>query len=345
MKQSYYRRKNRYACALLLSILGIILLGTLGYMCLEGIPPLQALYMAIGTLTTISPFALSDNGKIFSIILLILGFGLVAASAAFLGNLLLEGSWVELYRRRKVAKRLKSFSDHYIICGHGQVGKRVVKELHRNQKPIVVIDNNEEVLLRCKEMGVPHLDKDAMDEETLIEAGVERAKGLVSVVNRDADNVYIVLTARSLNPSLFICARASSKGVESKLIRAGADRVVSPYASAAMRITQNILRPSVNEFLEMALSGEGIELDLEELHIPGEAPFKDEETIDSNKIREEFDLIVVAIMRQDSTWIYNPSMQEPIHKQDTVIAIGPKQNMDYFFQYLYGTSRQGRHQS
>lgn len=340
MNNSYYRRKNRYACALLLCIVCIILVGMFGYMTLEGIPPLQALYMAIGTLTTISPFTLSDNGKIFSILLLILGFGLVAASAAFLGNLLLEGSWIELYRRRKVSKRLKSFSDHYIICGHGQVGKRVVKELHRHQKPVVVIDNDEEVLLRCKEMGIPCLDKDAMDEETLIEAGVERAKGLVSVVNRDADNVYIVLTASSLNPSLFICARASSKGVESKLIRAGANRIVSPYASAAMRITQNILRPSVNEFLEVALSGEGIELELEELHIPSEAPLKDDEAIDSNKIREDFDVIVVAIMREDNSWIYNPTMQEPIHKQDTVIAIGPKKNMDYFFQFLYGTPRQ-----
>jgi voltage-gated potassium channel len=192
-------------------------------------------------------------------------------------------------------------------------------------------------------MGIPCLDKDAMEEETLLEAGVERAKGLVSVVNRDADNVYIVLTARSLNPSLFISARASSKGVESKLIRAGADRVVSPYASAAMRITQNILRPTVNDFLEVALSGEGMELELEELFIPDEAPLQEDQAIDSNQIRNDFDVIVVAIMRQDSTWIYNPSMQEPIHKQDTVIAIGPKKNMDHFFHYLYGTPRSSLH--
>ena len=96
----------------------------------------------------------------------------------------------------------------------------------------------------------------------------------------------------------------------------------------------------MNEFLEVALSGEGIELELEELHIPSEAPLKDDEAIDSNKIREDFDVIVVAIMRQDNSWIYNPTMQEPIHKQDTVIAIGPKKNMDYFFQFLYGTPRQ-----
>jgi voltage-gated potassium channel len=164
-------------------------------------------------------------------------------------------------------------------------------------------------------------------------------------VNRDADNVYIVLTARSLNPDLFISARASSKGVESKLIRAGADRVVSPYASAAMRITQNILRPTVNDFLEMALSGEGMELELEELFIPDEAPLKKDEAIDSSRIRNDFDVIVVAIMRQDSTWIYNPSMQEPIHKQDTVIAIGPKKNMDHFFRFLYGTPRPSMHQA
>lgn len=240
----------------------------LEFMLLEEVPPLRALYMAIDSLTTISPFSLSNTGRIFSIILLLLGFGLVAASAAYVGNLLLDGSWIELYRRRKVEKRLKNYSNHYIVCGHGQMGQQVLAELHRYKKPVVIIDNHEEILLRCKELGLPHLDKDALEEETLIEAGVEKAKALVSIVNRDADNVYIVLTARSLNPDLFISARASSKGVETKLYRAGANRVVSPYASAAMRITQNILRPTVTDFLELALSGEGIELELEELHNP-----------------------------------------------------------------------------
>lgn len=339
MKQASFGRRNRYACFLLLAICCILLFGMTGYMALEDIPPLEALYMAIGTLTTISPFPLSDKGRIFSIVLLVCGFGLVAATAGYLGNMFLDGNWLEMYRRRKVQKSLRSYADHYIICGHGQVGKRVAIELHRNKKPVVVIDNDEEVLFRCKEMGLPHLDKDAMDEEALIEAGVERAKGLVSVVNRDADNVYIVLTARSLNPELFICARASSRGVESKLIRAGANRVVSPYASAAMRITHNILRPSVTNFLELALSGEGIELELEELSIPEKPPSEKAHGLDSSTIRNDFDLIIVAIMRPDGNWIYNPPLQEPISDGDTVIAVGPKTNMDRFFAYLYGIER------
>jgi voltage-gated potassium channel len=180
---------------------------------------------------------------------------------------------------------------------------------------------------------------DAMEEDALVEAGVERARGLVSVVNRDADNVYIVLTARALNPELFICARASSKGVESKLIRAGANRVVSPYASAAMRITQSILRPSVTDFLEQAFSGKGMGLELEELHIPQDSPLASQHKVDSQIIRNDFDLIIVAIMRSDGSWIYNPRPEETIQVEDTVIAVGPKTNMDSFFEYLYGTAR------
>jgi voltage-gated potassium channel len=339
MQNSSFSRRHRYAVFLLASIFCLFLFGMGGYMLLEGLPPLEALYMAIGTLTTISPFSLSDSGKVFSIVLLLLGFGLVAATAGYLGNFFLDGSWIELYRRRKVHKRLKQYSDHYVICGHGQMGQSVAAELHRYRKPLVVIDNNEETLLRCKELGLPHLHRDAMEEEALLEAGVERARGLISVVNRDADNVYIVLTARSLNPDLFISARASSKGVESKLHRAGADRVVSPYASAAMRITQNILRPSVTDVLELALSGEGIELELEELRIPREAPFKDRACPDLEKVRNDFDLIVVAIMRTDGSWIYNPPLSETLRPGETVIAIGPQSNMDRFFEFLFGTSR------
>ena len=332
----WFIRKNRHALFLVLAIVVIIGVGTVGYMVLEGISPLRALYMAIGTLTTISPFHLSSKGQVLSIFLLFAGFGLVAAFAGYMGNLMLDGRWIEMYRSRQMQKVLKDFSDHYIVCGNGQVGKRVVRELQRSQKPVVVIDNDSEVLRRCRDIGVPHLDMDAMEEDTLIAAGVERAKGLVAVVNRDADNVYIVLTARSLNPELFIYARASSKGVEGKLVRAGANRVVSPYASAAMRITQNILRPSVNDFLEKALSTDGMELELEELLVPGET---DSEPMDTESIKKWFDVIVVALMRPDNTWIYNPSPAVPIQVQDTIIAIGPKKNIDRFFQYLYGAPR------
>ncbi len=321
-----------------MSLIFLFLLGTLGYMFLEDQPAIEALYLTIGALTTVAPFELSHWGRFFTIILLLAGFGLIAATAAYIGSIFMDGNWLELYRRRKVQKELEAFKDHYIICGHGQMGQIVASELSCKGLPLVVIDNDEDAIDHCREAGLHHLRDDAMEEENLLQAGVERAKGLISVVNRDADNVFIVLTARALNPDLFICARASSKGVEKKLFRAGADHVVSPYASAAMRITQNILRPTITDFLELALSGEGVELALEELHIPEDSSFVEQSLMDSN-IRDEFDLIVVAIKRADGTRIYNPSSLELVHAGDILIAIGPQGNMDRFYEKVYGQPR------
>jgi voltage-gated potassium channel len=205
---------------------------------------------------------------------------------------------------------------------------------------MVVIDSDKKAIDQCKELGAAYLENDAMEEEVLIEAGIERAKGLISVVNRDADNAFVVLTARALNPDLFICARASTKGVEKKLYRAGANHVVSPYASAAIRITQNILRPTVTDFLDSALSGsgDGIELTLEEFAIPESTTFLETSLMDSN-IRNDFDLIVVAIKRADGTRIYNPSSLEMIQRGDMLIVVGPQANTNKFYEFLYGKPR------
>lgn len=340
MKHSAYYRRRSYARILLVSLICLFLFGMTGYMLLEKVSPVEALYLTVGTLTTVAPFTLTDGGRIFAILLILFGFGMVAATAAFLGNMFLDNSWIEDYRRRKVRKILHSFKDHYIICGHGQVGQIVVAKLFQNGFPLVVIDSDKKAIQECKELGAAYLEDDAMEEEVLIEAGIEKAKGLISVVNRDADNAFIVLTARALNPDLFICARASTRGVEKKLYRAGANHVVSPYASAAIRITQNILRPTVTDFLDSALSGsgEGIDLTLEEFEIPDTAVFLEKSLMDSN-IRNDFDLIVVAIKRVDGTRIYNPSSLEMIRGGDMVIVVGPQANTNRFYEFLYGKSR------
>ena len=338
MKHHVFTRRNRYAVILLGALLCLLLLGTVGYMILEEVQPLRALYLTIVTLTTVAGTSLSDSGQLFTIVLVIFGFGLVAAAGAFVGNLLLEGNWIQLYKWRKVKKMLQDLHDHYIICGHGQVGQLVSEELIRHELPVVVLDNSEAALLRCKELGIPHLQCDAMEEENLQIAGIDRAKGLISVVDRDADNVFIVLTARSLNPDLFVCARAGSKGVEKKLLRAGVDKVVSPYASAAIRITQKVLRPSITDFLDLALSGEGFELEMEELRVPEGAPIDGLSLVDS-RIRSDFNIIVITLLRQDGSRIYNPSPEEVIRSGDTLIVVGPRENMDRFYEYLNKTPR------
>ena len=338
MKHAVFTRRNRYVIVLLGALFCLLFIGTAGYMLLEEVSPLKALYMTVIALTTVAGTSLSESGQLFTIVLILLGFGLVAAAAGLLGNIILEGNWLQVYRRRKVQKTLQDLSDHYILCGHGQMGQLVAEELLRHELPIVILDSSESSLLSCKELGIPHLQCDAMEEENLQTAGVERAKGLISMVDRDADNVFIVLTARSLNPNLFICARAGSKGVENKLLRAGVDKVVSPYASAAIRITQKVLRPSITDFLDLALSGEGFELEMEELRIPEGAPVAGQTLIDSS-IRNDFNIIIITLLRQDGTRIYNPSPQETIHPGDTLIAVGPRSNMDRFYEHLYNTPR------
>jgi voltage-gated potassium channel len=210
-----------------------------------------------------------------------------------------------------------------------------VQQLLGHEVPVIVVDNAEAVLLRLREKRILHIDGDATEEEHLVAAGIQQARGLVSVVNKDTDNVFIVLTARDLNKDLFICARASSTGTEKKLIKAGANRVVSPYASGALRIAHNILRPTVTDFMELALSGEGMELSMEEFSIPEGADLVGKKLIDSG-IRHDFNLIIVAIKRLDSTMIYNPSPQEALEAGDILVAIGPRENLDQFAERLYG---------
>lgn len=329
-------RKIRYARMLLFALVLLFIFGVIGFMVLEKISIIEAMYLTIGTLTTVAPFELHDEGRILALFLIFVGFGLLAATAAFIGNIFLDANGLELYRRRKVHKQLLKLSDHHIICGHGQMGQIVASELKRNNMPMVVLDKDEHAILRCREAGIPYLEQDATEEEALLEAGVERAKALVSLLNRDADNVFVVVTARALNPDIFISVRANTKGVEQKLYHAGANHVVSPYASAAVRIIQNILRPTISDFLDNAINSEGgVQLHLEELLVPEDAPFAGGSLMDSS-IRHDYDLIIVAIKRHDGSRVFNPSSLEPVHAGDTLIAIGPKDNMNRFIEALYG---------
>ena len=232
-------------------------------------------------------------------------------------------------------KKLAQISNHYIICGYGQMGKIIVQQLLSHGIPVVVIENDEKVAVELSEANVPYLIGDATEEERLLEAGIQRAAGLVATAAKDTDNVFIVLTARDLNKDLFISARAGSPGTEKRLIKAGADRVVSPYASGALRIAQNIIRPTVTDFLELALSGEGMELSMEELRlIPGTKLIG--KTLVESGIRSEFNLIIVAIKRRDGRMIYNPNPNELFQEEDILIAIGPQENLSRFTKDLYG---------
>jgi len=340
MKNPWMITTGRHVLILLLLSALLIAFGTLGYMIIEGFSLLDAVFMTVITLTTVGygeVRPLDEAGRLFTIVLIMLGAGFVAYNLAYFTQLLLDGNLLELYRRRRVRKKLEQLNGHYIICGYGQMGQILARELTKHEVPVVVIENDENALIRLQEKTILHLAGDATEEENLMTAGVVRARGLVSVVAKDTDNVFIVLTARDLNKDLFICVRASSPGTEKRLIKAGANRVVSPYASSALRIAHQILRPTVTDFLELALSGEGMELSMEELQLPAGADLVGKELMHSG-IRSEYDLIIVAIKRSDGKMVYNPSPKELLRAGDTLVAIGPQENLGRFGSRLYGCS-------
>lgn len=233
-------------------------------------------------------------------------------------------------------KQLDQLENHYIVCGYGQMGQIIVDELRKFDVPVMVIERDDETsLLRLREKGILHLEADATDEDHLVAAGILRAKGLVTVVSKDSENVFIVLTARDLNKDLQIFARASTTGTDKRLLKAGANRVVSPYAIGAIRIAHNILRPTVTDFLELALSGEGMELSMEEIRIPETSKLVGMELMNSG-IRSQYDLIIMAIKRSDGTMIFNPAPQEILRAMDIMVTIGPVENLTRFGQDLYG---------
>jgi len=337
MNRSWMGTTTRVVVLIVLLVC-LVVFGTVGYMVVEDFSLLDALYMTIITLATVGygeVHPLGPDGRIFTIVLILMGAGFVAYNLAYFTRLLMDGDLLEIYRRRKLSKKVKRLEGHYIVCGYGQMGQIIVQQLLDHEVPVIVVDNAEHVVSRLREKEVVHIDGDATEEEHLIAAGIHQARGLVAVVNRDTDNVFIVLTARDLNKDLFICARASTSGTEKRLLKAGADRVVSPYASGALRIAHNILRPTVTDFMELALSGVGMELSMEEFSIPEGSELVGKELIHSG-IRHDYNLIIVAIKRLAGTMVYNPAPHEALQTGDILVAIGPRDNLEKFALKLYG---------
>lgn len=318
-------------------LLIILLLGSLGYRALEGWDFFDSLYMTIITLSTVGyqeVRPLSPTGRLFTMLLILTGLGFMFYVVGMIAQVVLEGQLQDILGRRRLEKKIEKMRGHYIICGFGRIGEVIARELTRNRIPIVVIDSRPQHAQLLDRLGYPNIIGNAIQEEVLLAAGLLRAQGLVATVTSDADNVYIVLTARSLNPNLKIVARAGEAGSDQKLRRAGANVVISPYELGGQRMAQTIIRPTVVDFMDVAL-GEGIELSLEEVAVGPHSELVGVALKDSG-IRQRLDLIIVAIKRQDGTMIFNPQPEAPILAGDTLIALGSKANLDRLAQLLEG---------
>jgi voltage-gated potassium channel len=310
-------------------LLGILILGSLGYVLIEGWDFFDGLYMTVITLTTVGygeVRPLTRLGRAYTILLLLAGMGLMFYIVTALARMVVEGEIKEALGKRKLQKHIKKLRDHYIICGFGRIGEIIARQLKQRGVPLVVVENKPEPITRMEELGYYFVAGDATREEVLQEAGIDRALGLVAVVHSDAINVYITLTARSLNPNLFIVARGEELGSEQKLRRAGADRVVSPYEIGGRKMAETIMRPTVTTFIELAMH-EGVDWSMEEVTVDATSPMVGVALKDSG-IRQNLNLIVVAIKRPDGEMIFNPTLMTPILGGDTLIALGLRQNLE-----------------
>ena len=312
----------------LVLVIGLIVLvvtfGTTGYMVIERWDFIDSLYMTVITLTTVGfkeVHDLSFNGILFTIILIISGVGTVFYALSTGAKFVLEGELQEIYGRKRLEKKLKDLRDHYIVCGYGRMGKIIAREFKHEKLKFVVIEKNEVILDAYENEEYFILQGDATKDELLKKAGIERAKCLISVLPNDAENIYVVLSARGLNPGLLIVARAGEEGSEQKLLRAGADRVVSPYHIGGLRIAHTVLKPAVVDFIEFATKSGNINLQIEEIAIREDTNLVGQ-SLDQCGIGRELGIIVVAIKQQSGEMKFNPIFQTIIGAGDTLIAVG-----------------------
>jgi voltage-gated potassium channel len=320
---------------LILSFL-LLLAGTLGYIFIEDWPLIDALYMTVITLATVGfteVQELSPAGRIFTMALIVVGVGFVFYLAGSIIQFMVEGRVREILGRRKLEKQISKQKGHYIICGYGRVGGSICDLLVSERLGVVAIERDPDRIARLNDRNLLCVAGEATDEENLIKAGVEEARGLVAALKTDSDNVYVTLTARQLNPELLIIARAGEEKSEGKLLAAGANKVVSPYLMGAHRIAQTILRPTVTDFLELTLMDKSRDIQMEEVPVHPSSRLIDVALQDSG-IRQDLDLIIVAVRKPEGEMLFNPSSQTKLQGGDMVVAIGEKQNLERFEKML-----------
>ena len=255
----------------LLALLLVVAVGVFGYRFLEGLSFLDAFYMTIITISTVGFREVADfslAGRILTIVLILFGVGTALLVFTSITQWVVEGELRQLWGRRRVERRIEQLQDHHILCGFGRVGRLIAKEFGRQKVPFVLIEKDRETLERHQWDGLLAIQGDATEEENLIRAGVQRARGLITALPSDAENLLITLTARDLNPRIYIVARGGEEeGSERKLGRAGANKVISPYHMGGLRMAHAILKPTVVDFMEIATHSESLELEMEEIQI------------------------------------------------------------------------------
>lgn len=314
------RRRLLYAT---LAIFVMLALGGTGFHFLEGWNWLDSIYVAAETVTTVGYGDLppkTPGGKVFATIFMLLGVGTVLYALTVLAQSVIQSEIVEALDSRRKIKEMDKLKDHYIVCGAGRVGRRVIRQLQKENLPCVIIEFDEKKVAEFESGKTPVIIGDATLEENLLKAGVERARGLATCLAEDASNVYVVLTARGMNDKLHIVARAVEAEAEVKLIRAGASRVVSPIIIGSQSMARALLKPAIADFMD-SIVAESLDLVFEEVAVGERSPYADKCLRETN-ISEELNIIVVAIRHKDGEMLFHPGADTRVSENDLLIVVG-----------------------
>lgn len=309
----------------------ILVVGTLGYVILEGFSLLDALYMTIITISTVGfqeVAELSTAGKVFTMLIILAGLSTVAYALTNVAAFLLEGEFSEILRRKSMENKITTLKDHYILCGAGQTGASVIERFQRQGVPFVVIENNSSKVEDLMGQGVLVVYGDATHEETLQKACISHSKGLITCLANDASNVFTVLTARGMHPTLYIVSRAIDKNSHEKLRRAGADNTISPNEIGGARMASLLLRPAVVSFLDIITRAGEVVFDLEEIVIDKDSRILGK-SLREARIPERVGLIVLAIKKRGEEKLrINPGAEETLAEGDKIIVMGKRDQID-----------------
>jgi len=332
---------KKFKLAILL-IVSVIIFGTIGYMVIEKGTLVESLYMTVITISTVGfkeVFSLSVAGRIFTIFLIFSSISILAFGINIINSFIIEGEFRDVSRRKKMEKKLKRLRDHYVLCGCGQTAQQIIKQFQdANVKFVVILHVNEvedeKEKIRSHE-DIIYIEGNATDDETLERVNIQQASGLIAALSADTDNLFLILSAKSLNPNLRIVARAVEESSLQKMKKAGASHVISPDIIGGTRMASVVLRPAIVDFLDtICKSSEDVSLKMEQVIIPQNSRLNGK-TLKELQIPKETGLIVVSVRKKDSkSFTYNPGSDYVLGDQDVLVVLGQDEQIQKLLKYI-----------
>jgi voltage-gated potassium channel len=318
----------------------VLSVGTLGFYFIAGYPLFDALYMALITMTTVGYSelqGLNHAGRVFNIFYIILAVSVLFMAIGMIAQTIIEAELGDIFGKRRVRKMIDSLRNHYIVCGFGRVGRGAAAELKEAGVPLVIVDRNPDKVERAMRSGYLAVLADSTRDETFRDVQVSHARGLVAALATDADNVFAVISAKNLNPKIYIAARAAEEEAEQKLRLVGADSVIAPYAVTGVRLAQSLLKPHVRQFLDFTTTHSfgGLNVRIEQLEVASNSDLVSRSLAEA-RLRSELKVIVLAIRRADADMVFNPPADCIIRSGDYLIVMGEPEGLRRLEQRIAG---------